>query len=209
MVIVNNGVNRVRDLLYADLYRGKLGTNDTAPAESDTDLVVGESTTYLAFDTTSYSDKQITMNYLLNSALGNSIAFGGASTQFDITNPSGTTFRYTFDGTGTDPLITANRPEVGDSMVINGQNFNAANNGTFVVTASGANYFEVTNASGVVESNKTLGTGSLTMIPIYKEFGIYTNSASPVLLSRDTFTDITKDATKEINISTTIYIIQD
>jgi hypothetical protein len=29
---------------------------------------------------------------------------GSATTQFDITNPAGTTFRYTWDGTGTDPL---------------------------------------------------------------------------------------------------------
>lgn len=84
-----------------------------------------------------------------------------STTQFDITNPAGTTFRYTFDGTGTDPAYTATNPGVGSSVVIAGQNFNAGNNGTFVVTASAANYFEITNAGGVAENNKTIGTGTL------------------------------------------------
>ena len=84
---------------------------------------------------------------------------GSATTQFDITNPSGTTFRYTFDGTGTDPAITSATFPIGSYVLLGAQNFNAANNGLFVVTGVGANYFEVTNASGVVQSNATIGTG--------------------------------------------------
>lgn len=84
---------------------------------------------------------------------------GSSTTQFDITNPSGTTFRYTWDGTGTDPNLSAANFPVDSAITFNAQNFTAANNGTFIVTGSGANYVEVTNASGVVESNKTLGTG--------------------------------------------------
>ncbi len=87
---------------------------------------------------------------------------GGATTQFDITNPTGTTFRYTYDSTGTDPEIGENI-QVNSQVVIAGQNFTAANNGTFTVTAFDTNWFEVTNASGVAENNKTLGTGSLTV----------------------------------------------
>lgn len=87
--------------------------------------------------------------------------FGSSTTQFDITDQGGNTFRYTYDSTGTDPLISATTVPVGTVLVIAGQNFNAANNGNFVVTASGANYFEVTNASGVAESNVTLGSGSI------------------------------------------------
>lgn len=81
-----------------------------------------------------------------------------STTRFDITNPSGSTFRYTYDGTGTDPNISATNPETSDVVVINGENFTAANNGTFTVTGSGTNYFEVTNASGVAENDKTLGS---------------------------------------------------
>jgi len=87
--------------------------------------------------------------------------FGTSTTRFDITNPAGSTFRYTWDGTGTDPLISATTVPIGRHLYINGQNFNANNKGAFVVTGSGANYFEVTNASGVAENDKTLGTGAI------------------------------------------------
>ena len=85
---------------------------------------------------------------------------GSSTTQFDITNPSGNTYRYTYDTTGTDPLISQNIA-VNDVVHTMGQNFIAANKGSFIVTAVSTNHFEVTNASGVVESNKTLGTGAL------------------------------------------------
>jgi hypothetical protein len=84
--------------------------------------------------------------------------FGAANTQIDITNPSGTTFRYTWDGTGTDPNFLTNGMNIGDMVVINSTNFNAANNGTFRVTVSADGYFEITNAAGVAENNKTLGS---------------------------------------------------
>lgn len=89
------------------------------------------------------------------------ISWGSSTTRFDITNPAGTTFRYTWDGTGTDPGITATTVPIGRHLYINGQNFNASNKGAFVVTGSGANYFEITNASGVAENDKTLGTGAI------------------------------------------------
>jgi hypothetical protein len=90
---------------------------------------------------------------------------GDSTTQFDITNPTGTTFRYTWDTTGTTPAISSATFPVGSYVLIGAQNFNAANNGLFVVTGVGTNYFEVTNASGVAENNKTIGTGY-----IYKQF---------------------------------------
>lgn len=82
---------------------------------------------------------------------------GGSTTRFDITNPAGTTFRYTFDGTGTDPSISAATVPVGTIVQIYSGNFNSNNNGLFIVTGSGSNYFEVTNAAGVAENDKTLG----------------------------------------------------
>jgi hypothetical protein len=89
---------------------------------------------------------------------------GGTTTQFDITNPSGTTFRYTFDGTGTDPLITAITFPVGSQVTINIANADAGNNGTFIIIASGANYFEVDNPAGLAETNKTIAAGSLVVL---------------------------------------------
>lgn len=87
-------------------------------------------------------------------------SIGGATSQFDITK-TGHIVRYTWDGTGTDPGITASLPNEGDWVIINAQNFNAANNGTFRVINSDTNYFEVINEDGVAESNKTIGTGTL------------------------------------------------
>jgi len=84
---------------------------------------------------------------------------GSSTTQFDITNPAGTTFRYTWDTTGTDPSLSAANNPVGSTIIFQAQNFTSANNGTFIVTGSGSNYVEVTNASGVAENNKTIGTG--------------------------------------------------
>lgn len=90
----------------------------------------------------------------------NLLSLGSSTSQFDITNPSGTTFRYTWDGTGTNPNISLH-VVAGMVLTIAAQNFNANNNGTFAVTAVGTNYFEITNASGVAETNKTIGTGSI------------------------------------------------
>lgn len=86
---------------------------------------------------------------------------GSETTQFDITNPSGTTFRYTWDGTGTDPVINSTTFPVGTGVGISSESLLIANTGVFVVTGSGTNYFEITNASGVAESNKTLLSGAL------------------------------------------------
>lgn len=83
---------------------------------------------------------------------------GSSTTQFDITNTSGTTFRYTYDGTGTDPSFSSVNYPVGTPVYFNAQNFSAGNNGVFLVTNSGTNFVEVTNASGVAENNKTIGT---------------------------------------------------
>lgn len=94
--------------------------------------------------------------------------FGASSTQFDITNPAGTTFRYTWDGTGTDPIINATTMPVGSRLVILGTNFNAANQNAasrpfFSVTASGTNFFEIDNPTpGVAENNVTIGSGAIT-----------------------------------------------
>ncbi len=84
---------------------------------------------------------------------------GSSTTQFDITNPSGTTFRYTWDTTGTDPAITPTTVPVGTYILLEASNFSAVNTGIFTVTAVGTNYFEITNASGLAENNKTIGTG--------------------------------------------------
>lgn len=82
---------------------------------------------------------------------------GDSTTRFDITNTTGNTYRYTYDGTGTNPSITAAKFPIGSTVYINGNNFNAGNNGVYTVTGSGSGYFEITNG-GTAENDKTLGT---------------------------------------------------
>lgn len=109
---------------------------------------------------------------------------GSTDTQYDVTNPSGNTIRYTFDGTGTDPTITATDPAVGSAICISG--FATANNGCFIVSAAATNYFEVYNESGSAEANITtvtivsgtnaqgsdgLTTGSSWLLPKISENG--------------------------------------
>ena len=90
-------------------------------------------------------------------------AVGDSTTQFDITNISGSTFRYTYDGTGTNPSINATNFPIGSTVYLWADNFSAGNQGNFTVTASGSNYFQVTNVAGVVESNKTIATGFIAV----------------------------------------------
>lgn len=85
-------------------------------------------------------------------------SYGSVTTRFDITNPSGTTFRYTWDSTGTDPNINTTTFAVGKVVSISSSQISYANNGTFIITGSGTNYFEVTNASGVAEVDKIINT---------------------------------------------------
>jgi len=73
--------------------------------------------------------------------LGESL--GSSDTQFDITNPSGSIMRYTWDTTGTDPEITSAKPAAGDLVLINAQNFSAENNVVALVIDSGTNWFEI------------------------------------------------------------------
>ncbi len=92
---------------------------------------------------------------------------GGAwntTTQFDVTNPTAGTFRYTWNSAGTNPqFVTLANVQVGD--VVNIQDvagFSADNKGAFKVTAVTDSYFEVYSSFGINENNKTL-TNSLDL----------------------------------------------
>lgn len=138
---------------------------DQQITEDEQDALSGGST----FGTPSSSNKFITQDYN-KSATGLPVVYtyttaatnrGSSSTQFDVTLVSGTTYRYTWDSTGTDPSISSGTMPVGSVVYISGSNLAAGNRGIFAVTASATNSFDVTNAAGVAETNKTLGTGFL------------------------------------------------
>lgn len=100
-------------------------------------------------------------------SIGNS-TFGDSTTEFNITNPSGTTFRYTyFTPHGTNPNITALRLPKGSRIAIfssgfNSNNTNSPSNPYFFVTNSGNSFFEIDNPVGVAQSGIALGTGGIT-----------------------------------------------
>jgi uncharacterized phage protein gp47/JayE len=75
---------------------------------------------------------------------------GDASTQISVTNPGGTTWRYTFTGTGTNP--TFNLLTTGEIINISSINFAANNRGIYRITATAATYFEVSKAAGTVQT---------------------------------------------------------
>jgi len=83
--------------------------------------------------------------------------YGDSTTRIDITNTGGSTWRYTWDGTGTNPNINTTNFPVGASVYIAGYFMNPANKGVYLITGSGTNYFEVTNASGTSDLDQLLG----------------------------------------------------
>jgi hypothetical protein len=152
-----------------------VGTNDNrvAPTSLSTvtsgqvEALIGGST----FGTPSSTNKFITQAYN-SSATGIPVVrtytwgatVGSSTTRFDITKPSGSTFRYTWDGTGTDPGITTTTFPTGATVHIFIDSATAANNGVFTVTGSGTNYFEVTNGSGIAENDKIINDGWIKVL---------------------------------------------
>lgn len=162
---VQNGWNTTKKLRPASREGG--GFFNTTERIDVQPMVIGDSNMYewngavavVASVTTSTITKEGTSTFGGSRFYATRVTVGSSTTQFDITNPSGTTFRYTYDTTGTDPNISATTFPIGTAVIVQAQNFAAGNKGTFLVTGSGANYFEVTNAGGSAESNKTIGTG--------------------------------------------------
>lgn len=91
-----------------------------------------------------------------------------ATTQFDVTNTAGNTWRYNYNGSGTNPNFTSAGIIAGDVVYIAPQsNFNANNIGAYVVTTVTNVYFEVTNYHGISENNIELTSPSdLTFYPL-------------------------------------------
>ena len=179
--LVDDNLSKIVELEHAENVRQKKigsiekreGTRrlgDEITATANYDIFFFENSGNNGFYRISTVSDATTIYYLNDSAVWTSLTgfgtkifeLGSSTTQFDITNPTGTTFRYTYDTTGTDPGIDSHI-KIGTTIVINAQNFLSANNGTFTVTGVSTNYFEITNASGSAESDKTIGTGSITI----------------------------------------------
>lgn len=91
MVIIQNGLNRVRDLLDTDLIDARAGTDTTLPTEADTGLVTPVAAT--EFDvTTTKADKAINVSHVIPSTSAN----GNDLTEWEIRmNSEATSFNRT------------------------------------------------------------------------------------------------------------------
>jgi uncharacterized phage protein gp47/JayE len=146
---------------------------------------------------------------------------GGAwdiSTQFDVTNPSSGTYRYTWNGTGTAPqFVTLANIAVSDIVnLANTSNFSDDNKAIFKVSAVTDTYFEVQSTYGVVENSKTLsGSNDLRFYPlnatINKATDIqgYTNANLASYISIDQLqsgSGVISTSTFDDNLYTTEYV---
>lgn len=75
IVLIDNGLNRIRDLIFDDIDQGELGTDGTAATESDTDLIAGDANTTLPLDQATKADKAIQFDYVLPSTGGSTTTY--------------------------------------------------------------------------------------------------------------------------------------
>lgn len=79
MTLLIEGLNRIRDMIRADIDYGQLGTGTSASSENDTGLQTEVATTKLTISS-SIADKQINFNYLLPSTGGTTATY----TEFEL-----------------------------------------------------------------------------------------------------------------------------
>lgn len=90
-----------------------------------------------------------------------SVPIGGTGSRYDITDRGSNVFRYTWDGTGTDPGFTSVFPGT-DARVHISSGPSAVNTGFFDVVACGTNYIEVYNPNGSAENDQVISSAYFT-----------------------------------------------
>jgi len=74
MVMTSEGLNRVRDLVSADMVNARLGTDGTAATIDDTDLRAGDATSEKAVTKTT-TDRLLQVSYTLLSTEGTTASY--------------------------------------------------------------------------------------------------------------------------------------
>ena len=74
-MILDEGLNNVRDLVDTDLDKGQCGDDDTLPTAADTGLGNAIVATLLALTSTTKTDKMITTNHNIDSTTANGETF--------------------------------------------------------------------------------------------------------------------------------------
>ena len=82
MVLLNEGLNKVRDVLSENLEKGQNGTGTTDAKQTDTGLETPVSATLLTLNSKSVSDKQVTVEHRLDSLTGNGSDFSELEIRF-------------------------------------------------------------------------------------------------------------------------------
>lgn len=101
MTILNEGLNKVRDLVDDDLDKGQAGTGTTAPTASDTGLETPVVATLASLTGTTKKDKAIQTEYEIDSVTGN----GNNLSEYEI--------RFT-DGTSLNRVVHASVSKTSD-----------------------------------------------------------------------------------------------
>ena len=82
MTITNNGINRVRSLFNADLFKAQLGTGTNAPSSTDTALQTPVATTLLT-PTSALADKAVQVTHAISTAIGATTTFSEQEIQLN------------------------------------------------------------------------------------------------------------------------------
>jgi len=166
-----NKINYYKDKLYLADYtisstRYKTGITFSSEPLGICALVDGDHTatiTSLKVTDVKYIHSSDTLEIYRGGSRITGTTDGDATSQFDVADQGSDTWRYTWDGTGTDPDVDAHIA-VGTRLLIAG--FTAVNNGAFTVTGVSTDYFEVTNASGTAQANITSVTLTIRTITV-------------------------------------------
>jgi len=73
--MLNEGINRRRDLVHDDIDKGQLGSGGTAATSSDTSLETPDATTLLTLDKKTKGDKSIKLDYVLSASGGTTTTY--------------------------------------------------------------------------------------------------------------------------------------
>ena len=86
MVLLDVGMNKIRDLIYDDLLNGQSGTSGTVPGITNTVLLSPIASTLSALSSKSITDKRITVAHSISSTTAN----GQLLQEFGVTFTDGT-----------------------------------------------------------------------------------------------------------------------
>ncbi len=112
MTLLLEGINRIRDLIIADIDKGQLGTGGTASLESDTGLETADATTLLAVSNATTSSKTIKIDYTLPSTGGTTTTYKEFELQQSATPVNYDRVVFTgrsFTNNGTEDLIVSKK----------------------------------------------------------------------------------------------------